>query len=121
MTAGNFSETELPPHSASLSAQGNGRPTSSPHHPSRRPLSAPSFPPGKDKGFLGGTGGLVGGRGRGHEGILTPMRLYFNFLRTEFLDHLCVSVFLPGVPRVKRALFRPEVPNGAKRLRLRGA
>lgn len=49
------------------------------------------------------------------------MHLYFKFLRPEFPDHFCVSVFLPGIPSVRRAPFRPEVPNAAKRRRPQGA
>lgn len=59
----------------------------------------------------------MGGRGR----ILIPMHPYFKFLRPEFPDHPCVSVFLSGISSVRRAPFRPEVLNAAKRRRPGGA
>lgn len=98
--------------------QGHGHPASAVITP-----LAPGSPSPRQTGAFLEALGITGGRGRevGRKRILTLMHLYFNFLRAEFPNHLCASVFLPGIPSVRSAPFRPEAPNGATRRCPRGA
>lgn len=98
MTAGNLSEAEVAPLSESL-----GQLRLKGIQPPDRitllcaPTLRPALSSEQRQGLSRRRCGLLGGgRGEGdgrYERILTPMYLYFNFLRSEFPDHLCASVF----------------------------
>lgn len=97
VTAGNLSEAEVAPHSESL-----GQLRLKGIQPPARitllcaPTPCPALSSKQRQGLSRRHCGLRGGEGEEgdgrHERILTPMYLYFNFLRSEFPDHLCASV-----------------------------